>query len=183
MSEEIRMIALRIKGMRELAEYTPEDISRLTHVPVETYLNYEQGETDIPVSFLYELANLYHVDLTVLLTGEDARMHSFFVVRKDKGFSVDRRKEYTYQSLAYGLSNKLMEPFMVSVDPSEGLHQYSHPGQEFVHVMDGVLRIALGKHVVDLNPGDSVYFDSSILHGMQALGDTPARFLSVISQR
>lgn len=183
MPESVKMIAMRLKGMRELSDYTPEDISRLTGVPLETYLAYESGEVDIPVSFLYALANLYHVDLTVLLTGEEARMHSFFIVRKDKGFAVDRRKEYRYQSLAYGLSNKLMEPFLVTVDPGQGLHQYAHPGQEFVHVLEGTLHIALAGHEADLNAGDSIYFDASIPHGMQAVGDRCAKFLSIITQR
>ena len=106
MSEEIKMVALRIRSLRELSDLSTEEVSRVVNVPVEVYEGYESGAADIPVSILYQLASLYHVELTVLLTGEDPHMDDFFVVRRGKGVSVDRRKDYGYQNLAYGFTNK-----------------------------------------------------------------------------
>lgn len=182
MSEEIRMVALRIRSLRELSGYAIGDISGATGVPEDVYAGYESGDADIPVSFLYELAHLYKVDLTVLLTGEEPRMRAFFVVRRGKGASVDRRRDYKYQSLAYGIGDKLMEPFLVEVAPKDGpLSRYSHPGQEFIHVQEGKLLVVIGCHEVALEAGDSVYFNSGYEHAMKAAGEGPARFLSVIA--
>ncbi|NLG36723.1 MAG: helix-turn-helix transcriptional regulator [Clostridiales bacterium] len=182
MSEEIRMVAMRIRGLRELSGYTQEDVAEKAGVPLGTYREYESGETDIPVSFLYGLARLYAVDLPVLLTGDEPRMRSFFVVRRGKGASVDRRRDYKYQSLAYGMSGKTMEPFLVEVAPREGtLNRYAHVGQEFVYVLEGTLHIMIGSHGVVLEAGDSIYFDSGREHAMNALGGKPTRFISIIA--
>lgn len=182
MSEEIKMVALRIRSLRELSGYSIENVSAATGVSAEVYAGYESGDADIPVSFLYELAHLYRVDLAVLLTGEEPHMRAFFVVRRGRGASVDRRKDYKYQSLAYGIGDKLMEPFLVEVAPKDGpLNRYSHPGQEFIYVQEGKLLVVIGCHEITLEAGDSVYFNSGYEHAMKAVGEEPARFLSVIA--
>lgn len=40
------------------------------------------------------------VDMGLLLTGEETRMHIFSVTRKGKGVEVGRRKQYQYENLA-----------------------------------------------------------------------------------
>ncbi|MEI6503832.1 MAG: cupin domain-containing protein [Armatimonadota bacterium] len=47
-------------------------------------------------------------------------------------------------------------------------------------MLEGTLKIVIGSHELILEAGDSLYFDSSKPHGMQALGDTTARFLAII---
>ena len=182
MREELMWVAQRIAGMRDLSDFSPAEVAAKVGLDEETYLAYESGKADIPVSVLYELSRLYNIDLTVLLTGEEPRATDYFVVRKDRGIAVDRRKEYGYQNLAYGFVDKVMEPFMVTVEPKEEYHQYAHAGQEFSLVMEGTLQIFIDKYNVILEPGDAVYFSSQKPHGMRALNGKPARFLSVLSQ-
>jgi len=40
--------------------------------------------------------------------------------------------------------------------------------------------LSIGGRELILDPGDSVYFDSSQPHGMKALNGEPARFLAII---
>ena len=70
------------------------------NIPIETYKQYEEGVYDIPASILYEIAHKLNVDMGLLLTGEETRMHIFTVTRKGKGVKVDRRKQYKYENLA-----------------------------------------------------------------------------------
>ena len=182
MREELLWVAQRILGMRELSNLTPEEVAKVVGLDTDTYLAYEQGEADIPVSVLYELSHLYHIDLTVFLTGEEPRVTDYFVVRKNRGVAVDRRKEYDYQNLAYGFIDKFMEPFVVKVVPRDEYSQYAHVGQEFSYVLEGTLQIFIGKYDVILDEGDSVYFSSEKPHGMRALHGKPAKFLSILSQ-
>jgi quercetin dioxygenase-like cupin family protein len=56
----------------------------------------------------------------------------------------------------------------------------SHPGQEFNYMLEGQLKIIIGDNEVILNPGDSVYFDSALPHGMQAMNGRVARFVAVV---
>lgn len=183
MSEQIKQIALRIKELREISKVSAEDLAVQLKVPVETYIQYESGTCDIPVSFLYEIANRFSVDLTAILTGEDPKLHTYSLVRKDKGIEVNRRNEYKYQHLAYNFLHKKAEPFLVTVEPDSEdspIQSNSHPGQEFNYCLQGTLKIVIDGHEIILNEGDSVFFDSSAKHGMKALNRKTAKFLAII---
>ncbi|AUS95831.1 transcriptional regulator [Clostridium thermosuccinogenes] len=183
MSEQIRQIAERLKELRNIAGLSPEDLAAQLKIPVDTYKEYESGEVDIPVSFLYKVASMFNVELTALLTGEGPKLHTYSLVRAGKGVSIERRKEYKYQSLAYNFANKKAEPFLVTVEPedeSTEVRYNSHTGQEFNYVLEGRMKVIIDGHEVVLNEGDSLYFDSGINHAMRALDNKPAKFLAII---
>ena len=56
-----------------------------------------------------------------------------------------------------------------------------HGGQVFYYVLEGRIRITLGKHSYELSAGDSIYFDPRLPHAQSAVGGT-ARFLTVINE-
>ncbi len=181
MTEKLQQVAARIRDLREIAGLSHETVARELGLTQEAYLRYESGEEDIPVSLLYRLSARYGVELSTLLTGEEPRLHSYCLVRNGKGVSVGRRSMYGYQNLAYNFSHKRCEPFLVTVEPGDGtLHLNSHPGQEFNYVLAGTLKLVIDGHELLLATGDSLYFDSNLPHGMQAVGDCPARFLAII---
>ncbi|KNY28433.1 helix-turn-helix domain-containing protein [Pseudobacteroides cellulosolvens] len=183
MSEQIKQIALRIKELREISKVSIEDLAMQLKVPVETYKQYESGTYDIPVSFLYEIANKFNVDLTAILTGEGPKLRTYALVRKDKGIEVNRRTDYKYQHLAYNFLHKKAEPFLVTVEPDQEespIKTNSHPGQEFNYCLQGTLKIVIDGHEIILNEGDSLFFDSSAKHGMKALNGKVAKFLAII---
>ncbi|MCX7841560.1 MAG: cupin domain-containing protein [Clostridia bacterium] len=183
MSEQIKAIAARIKDLREISGLSVEDLSAELKISKDAYMEYESGNVDFPVSLLYELANKFNVELTAILTGEDPKLRTYCLVKKGKGVSVERRKQYIYQSLAYNFSHKKAEPFLVTVEPEScdsTFNLNSHPGQEFNYVLEGTLKIIINNHELILNEGDSLYFDSSYSHGMKAMNGKPARFLAII---
>lgn len=183
MTENIKQVAMRIRALREIAGESAESIAAALTVSAEEYRKFESGEADIPVSYLYEIANHFKVELTALLTGEEPRLHRYCLVRSGKGPSIERRQEYQYQDLAYNFVHKRMEPFLVAVEPSPGDRPgrfNRHPGQEFNYVLEGTLKVYIDKNEVVLSPGDSLYFDSGCDHAMVALNGKPARFLAII---
>ena len=182
MTEEIKAIASRIKELREIQGVSAETVARELRMPIEQYLLYETGEVDIPVSFLYQIAHRFNVELSVLLSGENPKLHIFCVVRQGKGLSVERRKQYKYESLAYNFVNKKAEPFLVTVEPtdSKDIHFNAHPGQEFNYVLEGRMKVIIDTHEIILNEGDALYFDSGYNHAMQALDKKPAKFIAIV---
>lgn len=179
-------IASRVKDMREVCEISMQDMADKLDVPLETYTKYENGQMDIPASIIYEASIIFNVDTSLLLTGEDTRMSVFTVTRKDKGVKIDRRKAYDYENLASNFAHKAIEPFIVTVTPRDDNYipepDY-HKGYEFLYVLEGNLRVFIKDNVVDLNPGDSMYFNSLHKHSMIALGDKKAKFLDVLNYK
>ncbi|HBF38552.1 MAG TPA: transcriptional regulator [Firmicutes bacterium] len=183
MEETIKEIAERIKGLRDIAAISVDDMAKMLKISKELYQEYESGNLDIPASILYVIAKRFNMELTALLTGEEPRLHSYALTRSGKGISVERRTDYKYQNLALNFIHKKAEPFMVTVDPEPDeapVHLNNHPGQEFDYVLEGNLQIILGKHVLILNEGDSLFFDSNLEHGMKALNGKIAKFLAII---
>ena len=183
MNEEIMQVAIRIKALREIANLSTEEIAKELNIAKEEYENYENGENDIPVSFLYSLASRYKVELTEILTGESPRLKVYELVKKGEGIGVDRRKDYKYQSLAYNFTHKRMEPFIVIIEPKDvniPIHYNSHKGQEFNYLLEGRIAFYINGKEIILNEGDSIYFDSGYGHTHRALDNKNAKFLAII---
>lgn len=183
MSDQIKQIAERLRGLRDVLELTPEEVAESCHLTVEEYLDMESGETDISVSVLQQIARKYGIALDVLMFGEEPKMNTYFLTRCGAGVSVERTKAYRYQSLASGFRGRTADPFLVTVEPKPDdtpMHFNSHEGQEFNLVIEGRMLLNLNGKELILNPGDSLYFDSSIPHGMKALDGKTLKFLAII---
>ena len=94
---------------------------------------------------------------------------------------MERRRQYRYQNLAGKFLSKRAEFFIVTIEPKkERPAAYSHPGQEFDYVLEGSLKFSIHDHEIVLNEGDSIFFDSSYRHAMEAQHDRPAKMLVVV---
>jgi len=183
MDEQIKQIAERLQGLREVLELTVEDIARDCGISTEEYCRAESGEYDISVSMLQKVARRYGVALDALMFGEEPKMNSYFLTRAGKGISIERTKAYKYQSLAAGFINRIADPFIVTVEPKaddEPMCVNSHSGQEFNLVLEGRMMVNMDGKELILNEGDSLYFNSKLPHCMKALDGKTVRFLSVI---
>ena len=183
MNEQIKQIAERLAGLRDALGRTPEEMAKSCNLSTDEYLLLETGTVDISVSVLHQISQANGIALTTLMFGDEPKMSSYFVTRKGTGITVERVKAYKYQSLAAGFANRKADPFIVTVHPKpeeEEIFLNSHPGQEFNYLIEGKLKIFIDSKEMILEPGDSIYFDSGILHGMLAMDNKPAKFLAII---
>ncbi|WP_409200916.1 helix-turn-helix domain-containing protein [Methanobrevibacter sp. DSM 116169] len=181
MNEFNKNIGNRIRELRELSDKTTKEFADELDIEENVYEKYESGELDIPASFLNEIAHILKVDLSLLLTGEETRMHIFDVTRKGKGISVDRRKQYKYENLCNKFIHKKAEMFVITVDPREDEPTLNaHAGQEFNYILEGTMKIYIHNNEIILNEGDSIFFDSRHKHGMKAMNNEKVKFLAAI---
>ena len=183
MNEQIKQIAERLRGLRDVLELTAEDIARDSDISAEEYRLAETGDYDISVSMLQKIARTYNVALDALMFGEEPKMSSYFITRKGKGIAVERTKAYKYQSLAAGFVGRKADPFLVTVHPApDGTPIYlnSHPGQEYNMVLKGRMLLQINNKELILEEGDSIYFNSELPHGMKALDGEKVSFLAII---
>lgn len=183
MTGEIKQIADRLKGLREIYSLSGQTLANEIGISADEYEKYETGNFDIPVGLLYKIASKYRIELSALLSGDNPKLHVYNIVRKGKGLIVERRKQYKYESLAFNFAHKKTEPFLVTVEPDteEAVLKFgSHPGQEFNYIIEGSVMLTIDDHELILNEGDSIYFNSSFNHAMKALNNKQARFIAVI---
>lgn len=182
MSDSVKQIAMRIEDLREAAEYTVERMAEMLGISAEEYRRYESGEADMSISSLVKLSEIFHVDMTELLTGQAPRLNTLSVTRAGQGRLTDCHDQYVYKNLAYNFIHRKIEPMYVTVQPEDNkqLTPNSHEGQEFDYILSGTMHIVIGKNDLVLHPGDSVYYDSRMPHAMEATGDEPVQFLAIV---
>lgn len=182
MGENLEMIPQRIREMREVLDISIADMAGKLDITPEEYQSYEDGTKDISISTLYQIANIFGMDFTILLTGDSPRMENQCVVKKGHGVSIDRYKGYTFSSLAYNYIHRVMEPLLVTISPAkEPPALVVHTGQEFNYILSGKVKVTVGKREYILEPGDSIYFNPQLPHGQEAV-DGDATFLTVIHE-
>lgn len=175
----------RIRALREDMEFSEEDMAEATGRSVEEYRAQEAGTDDLSFTFLYKCAKKLGVDVIELLTGETPHLRGYSVVRDGEGLSIKRRAGFEYLHKAPHLSNKLAEPFMVTApyieeEQDKPIHLSYHKGMELDYIVSGHLRFAYEDKIEELNPGDTVMYDSGRGHGMIAIGGEPCKFLAIV---
>lgn len=185
MDEQIKQIGERVRGLRDALDLSIEEMAADCQLDLKQYQQIESGESDVSVSTLQRIAHRFDIPLDVLMFGEEPKMSSYFLTRKGTGISVERTKAYKYESLASGFRNRKADPFIVTVEPKPDdtpMYYNTHSGQEFNLVIEGRLLLSINGKELVLNPGDSLYFNSSLPHGMKALDGKTVKFLAIVMQ-
>lgn len=86
MNEQIKQIAERLRGLRDVLDLTPEEVADACQMSLDAYLEMESGNKDISVSALQQIARKYEVSLDVLMFGEEPKMNAYFLTRKEQAY-------------------------------------------------------------------------------------------------
>ncbi|MEF9853514.1 MAG: cupin domain-containing protein [Hydrogenoanaerobacterium sp.] len=183
MEQQIMELTSRIRELREVCGYTQDELASELEISPETYRGYESNGLDIPINIIFQIANKFGVDFNELLTGEAGKLDSYHIVRAGEGKNTNRCPGYHFKDLAYRYSHKIMQPLLVTLDPSDApAALITHSGQEFNMVLSGTVKVTFDKKEMLLNVGDSIYFNPRHPHGQSCVGNEPATFLTVIAE-
>lgn len=183
MSNDFNEISARLRELREVSDYSVEQLATALSIAPEVYRSYEENGKDIPISVIYEVATKFGVDFTEIVTGVPAKLDSYHIVRRGKGRVVNRNPEYHYEDLAYRYFGKVMQPLLVTLEPTDTpAALITHAGQEFNLVLEGTIIVSYDGDEFTLTAGDSIYFNPTKPHGQKCGGDVKARFLTVIAE-
>lgn len=181
MNNQIKQIAERLRALREAVSLSVTEAAEKCGISPEEFEHFESGKSDIPMSFICEAAEVFGVETTALISGEEPHATAFFITRKGTGISIERNRAYKYRSLAHGFRNVKAEPFEVTVEPGKKpISLNTHPGQEFNMILEGSMQLQIGDNTLILHEGDCIYFDASRPHGMKALNGKKVKFLAII---
>ena len=57
-------IGARLRELREVSDYTIEDLAAELNLSPEVYASYEENGKDVPISVIYEIGNKFKGDVT-----------------------------------------------------------------------------------------------------------------------
>jgi transcriptional regulator with XRE-family HTH domain len=178
-----KVVGARLRNARKARGLTLVQLSEQSGIAVSTISKGERGDIALTYDKFAALAHTLRLDLDAIFgRPKRASVHPMTPSFTASGEQmVYDTPNYEYGMLANDLTGKRMVPMRAHIRAralSDFPDYIRHAGEEFVFLLGGLLELRFenGK-VFTLNPGDSLYFDSSVGHVYISLGDADAEVL------
>lgn len=179
-------LGARVRQIRKARGWTLQDLADRAGLAVSTISKMERGEISLTYDRFMRLAQSLGLDVGELFgEGAERFRHGSVTVTRSDERTLHETPTYRYEMIANDLAGKHMVPMVGEVKARriEEFESYiSHPGEECAYVISGRLELHFeGRETLQLDPGDSVYFDSSLHHAYIDAGPEgePSRFIVV----
>ncbi|MGJ7547012.1 cupin domain-containing protein [Pseudomonas alloputida] len=179
-------LGIQIKKQRQSQELKLSDVARIAGISQGMLSKIENAQVSTSLDTLSRLCDVLGIPMSKLFSQYDQQESSALLVKANQGLEVVRRgtdKGHTYQLLNHVRGPKrTFEAYMVTMDDaSEEFPTFSHPGTEFLFLLEGALTYRHGDQLYPMEAGDSLTFDADIPHGPEELAQVPIRLLSVMN--
>ena len=170
--DKIRELRLRKKmGLVELGKHTGLSPALLSKI--------ERGRMFPTLPTLLRVALVFSVGLGYFFVDDRSR-HTFAVMRKKerKRFPIrsgSKDAPAFFECLDFNAIERKINAY-IGIFPARSSGKpfaHDHEGIEFIYVLSGELVLTLRDEETVLQPGDSVYFDSTVSHGYHRGGSRP----------
>jgi transcriptional regulator with XRE-family HTH domain len=182
-------IGAKIKRLRLAKKLTLQAVARETGFSPALISQIENNNVSPPIATLSKIAKFFDVKIGLFFAEEDEECR-YEVVRRTERKLIPRvisragtSQGYSYESLSYRKQNKKMEPFLLTVtEKALEENTYSHDGEEFLFIMNGVAELILDEERITLEEGDCVYFDSALKHRLLSRDGEQVQVLAVVTR-
>ncbi len=181
-------IGEKIRNFREMRMISPEELAVNANMDVAQLRKIEEEGIIPSLGPLIRIARALGVRIGTFL--DDIGQVGPVVVKAGAEQSTisfassdpATRQHLNFYSLAADKAGRHMEPFIVDIQPSleSDYKLSSHEGEEFIFVLEGEVEINYGKEVYRLSKGDSIYYDSIVMHNVHAGTQQPAKILAIV---
>jgi transcriptional regulator with XRE-family HTH domain len=171
-------LGIRLRETRLERKLSLSDVAERTGISASFLSLVENGKSDITIGRLTRLVECYDISITDLVPPPQPA--NPLVVREAEAPLLHSPAEGVDVYLLVPDMNRTMMPMLVEIEPGASLAEYGrHPGEEFVHVIEGELTLDLeGLEPRFLAPGDSAYYDAQHPHSFR--NDDPERTVRII---
>ncbi|MFC9633006.1 helix-turn-helix domain-containing protein [Streptomyces mirabilis] len=174
-AEALPAVAPQLRALRRRASLTLEAAARAAGLSAAHLSRLETGQRQPSLPMLLALARIYGTTVSELL-GETVAERDAVVRAAD--MEPTKAGGWTYWQA--GAPGRGMQALRVHVPyGSQGDIVRVHPGEEWLYVLQGRLRLRLGDTAQVLAPGDSAHFDSLTPHRIAAADQSGAELLFV----
>ncbi len=183
-------LGLRLREHRKARRLTLKELSGRSGVALSTLSKMELGQISVSYEKLAAVARALVLDVGQLFdarAGAPAGAATPVVVWSEaSGAPAYSSGNYDYRMLATDFPGKRMTPLhgrIVARERGQFPDFIHHPGQEFVMVLSGRVRIEFETgEIIEVGRHESAYFDSGIGHIYISLGRADAQVLVVMSE-
>ena len=171
----------RIKEKRLAKKMTLKEIAEYTNLSIGYLSQLERGLTSVANDTLKKIADSLDEDVEYFT--EHPKCLGKNTIRS---YEREIIRVHGNSIIEYNLTNMLdsgvMRPRFVEILPQKEVEQaeeYSHEGEEFVYVLEGILTLSVNGHITDLYPGDCAHYKSTKEHNWSNQTNKVVRLLSI----
>lgn len=170
-----------IKQKRTENKVTLKDISEATDLSIGFLSQLERGLTSIAQDTLKKVAKALNVEMTYFMDQPKSkekvvlRSYEKEILRIEGGSII----EYLMTNM---VTQAEMLPKLVEILPQKEVEEsltYSHEGEEFVYVLEGILTLKVENEVYDLYPGDCAHYLSTRAHNWSNQTNKVVKFITI----
>ncbi|THV33456.1 helix-turn-helix domain-containing protein [Glycomyces buryatensis] len=165
-------VGARLKDLRRRQGTTLTELAETTGISLSTLSRLESGKRKPTLELLLPIAAAHRVQLDDLVgapTTGDPRVH----------MRPFQRHGQTFIPLTQGFAGLQAYKQIRPPDGPDKPAQRTHEGYEWLYILSGKLRLALGSHDLTLGPGEAAEFDTRVPHGFSNPGTEPVEFLAI----
>lgn len=168
----------RIRELRVARKLSLRALAEKSSLSTNAISLIERGENSPTVSSLHRLATALGVPISDFF--KDAQEQAVVYVTPEQRLRSEANG-IELASLATGLRNQQLEPFLMRIGPGVGNRDepVTHNGEEFVHCLEGEVNYCVDEQVFRLHPGDSLLLKAEQPHCFENTEDKPARLLII----
>lgn len=155
-------IGLKVKKIRKEKGYTLTQLSKETELSTGFLSQFERGLTSIAVDSLKNIANILEIDLSDFFSSTKKNNKKIMKSYEREILEIENNK-FIHYLLTNNCKDKTILPKIVEILPfdiNEEISEYSHKGEEFIYVIEGILTLLLNNKEYLLYPGDTAHYDS-----------------------
>jgi quercetin dioxygenase-like cupin family protein len=175
-------LGAQLRALRAARRVSLGDVAKETGISASFLSLVENGRSDITIGRLTRLVDYYGISIIDLLPSGEGTDPD--IVRSGDARQHRSPEEGTTMYLLSSETNRSMLPMLLELEPGSSLAERGlHPGEEFVHVLDGTLLLEIdAAEPQTLNAGDSAYYRADRPHLFRnASADAPLRLICVDS--
>lgn len=172
-------IGNKIRKHRIIQKRTIQEIADICKLSKSMVSKIETNSVVPSVATLVKIANALGVNVSVFM--EDNETHSSVVITAQKATENITKTDKGYHIFPFAseYNDKKMQPFLFVANKGEVKeHNLTHEGEEFIHILEGELKLKVGNIEYILKQGDSVYFNALEEHGVMPISET-VKYLNV----
>lgn len=153
-----------LRRLRQGRGLSLNDVAAGTDISPSFLSLVENGRSDITIGRLTRLVDFFKISITEILPSPEATEPD--IVRASERRLIHSPAEGIDVFMLGVDTRRSMMPMLLVFQPRAELAEYGrHPGEEFVHVLSGKLRLTLmGSEPRLLGPGDSAYYPGDRMH-------------------
>lgn len=156
-------ISDKIRSLRKKNNLTLKELSEKTGLSISFLSQVENGTSSLAITSLKKIADALNVQINTFFS--NCQNHNFLTKSEDQFKFKLEGSNTEYILLSGEFAERSLEALIVYIQPEETHgHQFTHPGEEFVYVLEGVLIVNIDNKEYFVKAGDSIHYPSKSPH-------------------